>query len=317
MGEKKEQLTIVTYHYVRPIKNSLFPKIKGLEFNSFKKQLDYLSKKYTFISADQLIESSLGRAELPKKACHLTFDDGFKDHVKYVMPELLIRNIQGSFYPPSHAIEKKELLDVHAIHFILASSKNINSLFIDLNNACLDIGMTKLELSLFYKTYAEAYRYANGNYEDAKTVYVKRMLQFILPQKVRSRIVSHLFKKYVKKNKEQFANELYMSISDIKNLIKNGMYVGSHGCRHIWLGQEKKSVQSEDIKASLEFLKKVGARTDNWIMCYPYGSYNNDTLGILRKKKCLVGLTTKVGISNLNQSKILELNRYDTNDFPQ
>ena len=316
MGNKN-QLSIVMYHYVRPIKKSKFTGIKGLEFCSFKKQLDYFSTKYNFITAEQLIAHSLGDNKLPQNPCYLTFDDGFKDHIRYVMPELLKRKIQGSFFPPSMAIENQELLDVHAIHFILACCKNINNLFIDLNNACLDIGLTKLELDSFYRTYGKAYRYRNNSYENAKTVYVKRMLQFILPQKVRSRIVSHLFKKYVKKNKQQFANELYMSISDIKNLIRNGMYVGSHGCRHIWLGQEKKSVQSEDIKESLDFLKKVGARTENWIMCYPYGSYNNDTISILRKKKCLVGLTTKVGISNLNQSKILELNRYDTNHFPQ
>lgn len=311
------KLTIIMYHYVRPIKNSAYPKIKGLEIDSFRRQLDYFSKKYNFITAEQLVAHSLFKKNLPKHSCYLTFDDGLKDHVKYVMPELLNRKIQGSFFPPAIAIENQELLDVHAIQFILASLKNINNLFIDLNNICLDIGLAKLDLDLFYRTYAKAYKYGNGSYDNAKTVYVKRMLQFVLPQKVRSRIVSHLFKKYIKKNKQQFANELYMSISDIKNLIKNGMYVGSHGYRHIWLAQEKKSVQIEDIKLSLDFLKKVGAKTENWIMCYPYGSYNNDTLSILKKKKCSVGLTTKVGISNLNKSKILELNRYDTNHFPR
>jgi len=311
------KLTIIMYHYVRPIKNSAYPKIKGLEIDSFRRQLDYFSKKYNFITAEQLVAHSLFKKNLPKHSCYLTFDDGLKDHVKYVMPELLNRKIQGSFFPPAIAIENQELLDVHAIQFILASLKNINNLFIDLNNICLDIGLAKLDLDSFYRTYAKAYKYGNGSYDNAKTLYVKRMLQFVLPQKVRSRIVSHLFKKYIKKNKQQFANELYMSISDIKNLIKNGMYVGSHGYRHIWLAQEKKSVQIEDIKLSLDFLKKVGAKTENWIMCYPYGSYNDDTLSILKKKKCSVGLTTTVGISNLNKSKILELNRYDTNHFPQ
>ena len=305
------------YHYVRPIKKSKFPRIKGLEFNFFKKQLDYFSTKYNFITAEQLIAHSLGENNLPKNPCYLTFDDGFKDHVKYVMPELLKRNIQGSFFPPAMAIENQELLDVHAIHFILACCKNINNLFIDLNKACLDIGLTKLDLDSFYRIYAKQYRYANGSYDDAKTVYVKRMLQFALPEKTRSKIVSHLFKKYVKKNKRQFASELYMSISDIKDLIKNGMYVGSHGSRHIWLSKEKKVEQAKDIKLSLDFLKKVGARTKNWIMCYPYGSYNNDTLKILRKNKCSIGLTSKAGMANLSESKILELNRYDTNQFPQ
>ena len=315
--KKEEKITIVMYHYVRPIKKSKFPRIKGLEFSSFKKQLDYLSKNYIFISLGQLIESSLGRADLPKNACHLTFDDGFKDHVKYVMPELLIRNIRGSFFLPTNAIEKRELLEVHAIQFILASSKNINEVFREINSMCLDLGLTKSKLNLLFNIYGVPLRYANGNIDSAKTIYCKRMLQVVLPKEIRSKIIPTLFKKYVGKNTRQFAEDLYMSLSDIKKLIKNGMYVGSHGHNHIWLGKARKSEQTKDIKLSLDFLKKVGARTNNWVMCYPYGSYNDDTLKILREKNCLIGLTTKAGISNLNQTKLLELNRYDTNDFPQ
>ena len=37
-------LTIVMYHYVRKIKGSQFSNIKGLEFDAFKYQLDYLEK---------------------------------------------------------------------------------------------------------------------------------------------------------------------------------------------------------------------------------------------------------------------------------
>ena len=40
------KLTIVMYHHVREIKNSKYPKIKGLEFVGFKRQLDYLEKKW-------------------------------------------------------------------------------------------------------------------------------------------------------------------------------------------------------------------------------------------------------------------------------
>jgi peptidoglycan/xylan/chitin deacetylase (PgdA/CDA1 family) len=315
--KKKGELTIIMYHYVRPIKDSKFPRIKGLEFSSFKKQLDYLSKNYTFVSLDQLIESLLGRNDLPKNACHLTFDDGFKDHVKYVMPELLIRNIRGSFFPPANAIEKKELLEVHAIQFILASSKNIDEVFSEINSISLDLGLTKPKLNFLFNIYGVPLRYSNGSVDSAKTIYCKRMLQVALPKEIRSKIISILFKKYIGKNTKQFAQDLYMSLSDIKKLINNGMYVGSHGHNHIWLGKARKSEQIKEINLSLSFLKKVGARTNNWVMCYPYGSYNKETLKILREKNCLIGLTTKTGMSNLNQAKLLELNRYDTNDLPQ
>ena len=48
MGEVMS-LTIIMYHYVREIKGSQFPKIKGLEFEGFKRQLDYLEKHYNLI----------------------------------------------------------------------------------------------------------------------------------------------------------------------------------------------------------------------------------------------------------------------------
>ena len=95
------------------------------------------------------------------------------------------------------------------------------------------------------------------------------------------------------------------------------MYVGSHGCRHLWLNKESKSSQILEIDLSLQFLKKVGAPTKDWIMCYPYGAYNNNTLNILKSKNCSIGLTTKSGFAELDQSNMLELRRFDTNDFPQ
>ena len=35
------------YHYVRDIRNSLFPKIKGLDIKEFKFQINYLKKIIT------------------------------------------------------------------------------------------------------------------------------------------------------------------------------------------------------------------------------------------------------------------------------
>ena len=49
-------------------------------------------------------------------------------------------------------------------------------------------------------------------------------------------------------------------------------------------------------------------------MCYPYGSYNADTLAILKEKNCIAGLTTKAGYANFKTEDVLELSRFDTND---
>ena len=52
-------------------------------------------------------------------------------------------------------------------------------------------------------------------------------------------------------------------------------------------------------------------------MNYPYGSYNSDTLDILKTKGCCLGLTTKNKVAELRKDKFHELSRLDTNDFPK
>ena len=47
---------IVMYHYVREIKNSKFPNLKGLEFEDFKKQINYFIKNFNIISHSDLVE---------------------------------------------------------------------------------------------------------------------------------------------------------------------------------------------------------------------------------------------------------------------
>lgn len=121
----KNNLTIVMYHYVRPILGSKNPNIKGLEYVNFIKQLNYLQSYYKIISVEELIYLIDKNKNIPKNLCWLTFDDGFIDHFKYVFPELKKRNIQGTFFPPSQSILKNKMLDVHMIQHILANCKEI------------------------------------------------------------------------------------------------------------------------------------------------------------------------------------------------
>ncbi len=300
------------YHYVRDIKNSKYPKIKGLEFEGFRRQLNYFESNYNIISAEDLIEFSISGNPLPSNACYLTFDDGYKDHIDFVLPELLKRNLQGSFFIPVKPVVEREMLDVNSIHFILATCSDYSELLSELNHLCQSYGISKGVLSEYWDAYAKKTRF-----DVKEVVYIKNMLQHVLPEEIRNRITQSLFKKYVGEPPSSFADELYLSVDDTKKLISAGMYIGNHGYKHTWLNKGSIDDQQYEIDLSLEFLKEIGAPIDNWIMCYPYGEYNEDTLSILRSKKCAIGLTTKVGFAELNTSKLLELARLDTNDFPQ
>jgi peptidoglycan/xylan/chitin deacetylase (PgdA/CDA1 family) len=306
------QINVVMYHYVRPIKGSAFPNIKGLELDGFKRQLDYLSEKFTFITAEDVIDAVINGKNLSNNSCWLTFDDGYKDHFSYVLPELIKRKIQGSFFPPVKPIMERIMLDVNSIHFILASATNLENLIYDLNTECCNLGHTKDEISNLWREYAIPSRY------DTKEVnYVKRLLQHALPDSSRNEITSILFRKYVGVCQTDFADNLYMSAGDVRELVNSGMYVGSHGFQHLWLNKEDKVSQKKEIDNSLKFLSTVRARTVNWIMCYPYGAYNQDTIDLLVETKCAAGVTTEVAKADLGFHHPLKLPRFDTNDFPQ
>jgi len=107
-----------------------------------------------------------------------------------------------------------------------------------------------------------------------------------------------------------------MNKNDIKDLLANGMYVGSHTYNHYWLDTLTLEEQRKELDTSLEFLKNIGVETDKWIMCYPYGAYNSDTISLLKEKKCSFAVTNKPEIANLKGNHF-ELPRKDTNDFPQ
>ena len=269
------KLTIVTYHFVREIKNSKYPKIKGLEFSAFKRQLDFLENNYKIIDVQKLLDFASSGKNLPENSCLLTFDDGYKDHIEYVLPELLKRKIQGSFFPTFGPIIERDMLDMNCAQFILACCSDYEELVNLLNQLCLGNGIDEKELNNFWdimdtKEYIAIYGVAN-RFDPKKTTYIKRLLQYFLPKEVRTKISKILFKKYVGVDVRKFSEELYMSFDDIKKLVDRDMYVGGHGYNHLRMSKENRKNQEKEINLSLEFLKNAGASVKEWIMCYPHG----------------------------------------------
>ena len=300
------------YHYVRPIIGSEYPEIKGLELKKFKRQLDYLSDKFNFIRSEELNNALKKDKKLPKNACWLTFDDGYLDHIKYVFPELKSRGIQGSFFPPKYPIVHRKILDVNAIHYILASCEDKTRLRTELDEICLDAKISQAKLAEYWEIYGKPNRF-----DSAEIIYIKRMLQHALPESLRNEITQKLFELYVRENMNDFASKIYMSIKDLKILVDSGMYVGSHGSMHYWLDRLSFEEQAKDIEDSLNLLEEIKAPTSDWFMCYPYGAYNQSTLDVLAQKKCSLAVTTEVAQASISYELRYKLPRFDTNDFPQ
>ena len=310
-----KKVTIVMYHFVRDLKHSRYPEIKGLESNDFIEQVEYIRRFYTVISMQELMAAaSPDGNELPTNALLLTFDDGYADHFANVFPVLNNLGLQGSFFPPAKAILEHKVLDVNKIHFILASvdekAEIIQTIFADIRDNQSRYGLESPEI--LYKKLAIA-----GRYDTADVIFIKRILQKGLPEQLRARMIDRLFRELVTKDEASFARELYMSVEQLEFMRRRGMFIGSHSYDHYWLDSLSKEEQNREIDLSLEFLGRIGCDLGQWVMCYPYGGYNDSLLSLLAEKKCRIGLSVNVGIADLEYENPLSLSRIDTNDLPK
>lgn len=308
------KLTIVMYHYVRNLNESRYPEIKGLDIKLFEEQLVYLQKNYNIVSMEEVLEFYSKGKNLPPKACLLTFDDGYKDHYTYVFPLLMKMNIKGCFYIPAKSFEQKKVLDVNKIHFILASEEDkgkiVYKIFKELDKYREEYNLKSNEF--YYDKLCKKSRFDTG-----EVIFIKRLLQVELPEKVRNLIVDNLFKKIVKIEERIFWEELYLSKDQINVMKECGMHIGSHSYDHYWLNSLTKEKQKSELKKSLEILSEIGIDIDNWTCCYPYGGYNQDTIEVLSELGCKLALTTDVKIADLNSDDKFKIPRLDTNDLPK
>ena len=80
---------------------------------------------------------------------------------------------------------------------------------------------------------------------------------------------------------------------------------------------QKKKLTDYLSRQPESFFEEVRSPTENGVMCYPYGAYNNFLIDILKKKNFKLGLTTKVYIAGLSKENAFTLERLDTNDLPK
>ena len=307
---ENKNIYIIMYHYIQEKKKSLFPKLKFLEFNNFKNQVNYFKSKANILNKDQFYEIIKTKKIPTKPSIILTFDDGYIDHYKYVFPLLNEKKISGFFYPPIKTIEKREVLDVNKIHLILEKEKNKKKVFnlikyflkkdFDIEIKDLDLNRIKL----------------GGRYDNKDTMIIKSLLQHHIPFQFRSKIVDKIFSKILQYSEKEIANKIYMNKKHIIEMNENGMSFGSHGYNHYWWEFLKIKEQEIEIKKSVEYFSKLKMFDKKFSVCYPYGSFNSNTIKLLKKYKISFAVTSKPGSLNTKNLKSkFVFPRYDTNDF--
>lgn len=307
----KNKVSIIMYHYVRNLTNSRYPSIHGLSDVNFRNQIDYLQENFNFVSVEEIIDAISHKKHLPENACLLTFDDGYIDHYTTVFPILNKLGIPAFFSMPGRILKEHKLLDVNKIHHIIANSDEAELLKVFESKLVKYIEQFNLPQIEYYKAKIDC----SSRFDSPGIIFLKRMLQYELPEKVRNLLTDDIYKELVDVPESVLVNELYMTRDQMLLMKRTGMTFGIHGYEHAWMNHMNEEEFENDLIRALDAMSGIVDKS-GWVMCYPYGSYSKEAAAIARKYGAAIGLSTIVGEADLNVDNIYCLPRFDTNDFP-
>lgn len=297
------KLLAVNFHYYREEKyaSGIYP----VSNQEFARQIEVLSKQYTFIGQSDLI-SWINKGEYPEgNYCIITFDDGLKEQMN-AFDWLVKQGIPAIFFVVSKPIMEQCVLNVNKLHYIRTklTDKELTSYI----SSYYPEKVKNIDL----KEASTQYRYDN---DEAKMV--KYLLNFSLSDKEKRSILDNCFNELVP-NEAEFSKALYMDESDLNRLSRAGM-LGSHGHAHLPLAKVDYQTAKEDILTSIQYLEQT-TQSPIRSFSYPYGSkvaVNENLLSIFKDTHVQFAFTMWRGRNEIAQGiNPYLLYRIDTNDAP-
>lgn len=304
MTRKQPFVTTVMYHYVRPVAGSAFPRLNALELDDFRGQLDHLQAHYNMISPSELLNDE----PLPDRPCLLTFDDGYSDHYEHVFPTLTKRKLSGLFFPTRVSLIDRKMLEVNRIQFTLASHTDSEALADELDALLLEDGR-------FEPATLRDAHFSPNRYDSASVAYTKRLLQHVLPPEMRTTLTSILFRKHVSDDEAAFAESLYLTTEQAREMRASGMEFGGHGDSHLWHARASQNALAMEVAGSVAVLNKVCAPVRGGYYCYPFGDQNEGVREMVRDAGFHAGFTVVPELWSPDCDP-MQISRLDTNDLP-
>jgi peptidoglycan/xylan/chitin deacetylase (PgdA/CDA1 family) len=285
-------LHIVMYHYVRDLPRTAYPAIKGMLLADFERQVKELARGFEMAPLEASVAYLRGEYHPRRDLCLLTFDDGLKEHFREVTPILSSLGIQGVFSVISSCLEERVVVPVHMNHFLMAG---------------LDFEIYRRAfLAKLSDADPQAARTADVNPELARKTYAwdtlevaqfKYFFNFLLDPAVRDAIVRLLFEEFIGPERE-FAEELYVSWEEARQMQAAGMLIGGHTHCHRPLAGLSPLELEHDLTTSNALLRARLGSQPLWPFCYPYGksdSFQPRAIELLKQLGFDCAFTTEKG----------------------
>jgi peptidoglycan/xylan/chitin deacetylase (PgdA/CDA1 family) len=273
------------FHRVNPERDLLWD---PMDVELFDRCIQHISKKYKVVLLEDLVNTD----ELYTKNEYATimFDDGYKDNLTYAAPILKKYNCKASFYVVTDCIDKNIPTWTHILEYLFQFT-NIKKLDLTFDFLPTDLKVENLDSKEDRINYA---------------IKLKPFLKKISHQN-RTIVLNRIADTYT----DIKLPKLMMNWDDLKSLIAEGHYIGSHTVTHCSLAtlQSKEDLTFELLNSGKRIEEMLGYFPAS--ISYPVGSFNEQTKHVSQEVGYKIGLAVKQNIYDPNKDDRFEISRIE------
>jgi len=290
----RNKVIILAYHSVGNVPADFIHTPNRISLSNFKKQIEYLLRRYHFFSLEEFVECVQRNIRPPEHLVIITFDDGYKDHYSCVYPILQKYHTPATFFLPTEYMEGKKIKWEDQLTYLVKSS-NARRGAIKVNGR-------------------KAYRWKNicgrNRVIDRVVMEISR-----LDQVKRRKILDQIITQLRIRTEDSSIPDIMLCWGEIKEMSKaSGISFGCHTVNHVNLSNlEPDVVKKEVLESRLKIEKTIGKKIK--FFSYPYGKsrdFNKEIKVILKQAGIACAVSTISGINDI-KSDLFELKRICVN----
>jgi peptidoglycan/xylan/chitin deacetylase (PgdA/CDA1 family) len=292
------------YHYVRDLPRTPYPRIKALLTDTFWRQVTALAQRYEIATLESALDYLQGAYEPDRDLCLLTFDDGLNDHFTTVMPILSDLGLPAVFFVSTACIDGR-VAAVHQNHFVMAALGEERYCQAVLDRlAELRPGMST---AVPPETAQAFYRW-----DSPAVASVKYLINVYLPLSLRDELIATLFIEHIG-DMASFAEQLYLSWDQTRQMQAAGMTIGGHAHDHVALAVIGAEGARHEATTCYRRLREELRPQHLWSFSYPYGSYDPSARCEVQRAGFGCSFTVESGENDAGQD-LFAIRRIDANE---
>jgi len=272
VSEKLVRREVIAFYY-HAVSDEPMPHVKHLypaaTVRRFENDLRYLKRAFSPVSYADVHAHIVDGASLPRRAVHLTFDDGFRECFSVVRPLLLKYKIPCTFFVTTDWIDNQGIFYRNLVSLCIEGFQELGQdarrMYLTSLNHALDLALIKAEQ---YVSWIKSRTHADGD--------VIQLAAKMLGIDVSAYLQS---------------NPIYLTREQILQMHAEGFTIGAHTRAHPKLSRVPKDVMEAEI---LESVRVVQELTGDGVVPFSFpfsaGGVERKELAEIRKRNDNLGL---------------------------